>query len=176
MLAGPIDYTPGIFDIKLEKYKPDNQVNTTLAHQLALYVVIYSPLQMAADLPENYNGNPAFQFIRDVGVDWDTSIVLNGEIGEFITIVRKERSNDKWFLGSITDENERTLDVPLDFLDKKIKYNATIYSDNEDSHWDENPTAYRIESKTVLNTDTLKLILAPGGGTAMSFIPINNYQ
>lgn len=171
MLAGPIDYTPGIFDIKFEKYKPDNQVNTTLAYQLALYVVIYSPLQMAADLPENYNGHPAFQFIRDVGVDWDTSIVLNGEIGEFITIARKERSNDKWFLGSITDENERTIDVSLDYLNEEIKYTATIYSDAENSHWDKNPTVYNIESKRVMNTDTLKLILAPGGGVAISFFP-----
>ncbi len=169
MLAGPIDYTPGIFDIKFEKYKPDNQVNTTLAYQLALYVVIYSPLQMAADLPENYNGHPAFQFIRDVGVDWDTSIVLNGEIGEFITIARKERNDDKWFLGSITDENERTIDVSLDFLNEEIKYTATIYSDAENSHWDKNPTVYNIESKTVMNTDTLKLILAAGGGVAISF-------
>jgi hypothetical protein len=171
MLAGPIDYTPGIFDIKFDKYKDKNQVNTTLAHQLAIYVVIYSPLQMAADLPENYEGHPAFQFIRDVGVDWDTSIVLNGEIGEFITIARKERNTDKWFLGSITGENDRTLDVSLNFLDDGKEYTATIYSDVGDSHWDKNPTAYKIENKSVNNSDTLKLKLAPGGGTAISFIP-----
>ncbi|HSW54512.1 MAG TPA: glycoside hydrolase family 97 protein [Ignavibacteriaceae bacterium] len=170
MLAGPIDYTPGIFEIKFDKYKKENQVNTTLAHQLALYVVIYSPLQMAADLPENYSGHPAFQFIRDVGVDWDTSIVLNGEIGDFITIVRKERNTDKWFLGSITDENERVINISLNFLDIGKKYTATIYSDNEDSHWDKNPTAYKIESKIVNSSDKLTLKLAPGGGTAISFI------
>jgi glucan 1,4-alpha-glucosidase len=172
MLAGPIDYTPGIFDIKFDKYKKENQVNTTLAHQLALYVVIYSPFQMAADLPENYDGHPAFQFIRDVGVDWDTSIVLNGEIGEFITIARKERNTNKWFLGSITDENARVVEVPLDFLDKEKEYTATLYEDAEDSHWDKNPTAYKIENKTVNGSNTLKLKLAPGGGTAISFIPI----
>jgi glucan 1,4-alpha-glucosidase len=172
MLAGPIDYTPGIFDIKFDKYKDKNQVNTTLAHQLAIYVVIYSPLQMAADLPENYEGSPAFQFIRDVGVDWDTSIVLNGEIGEFITIARKERNSDKWFLGSITDENDRIIEVSLNFLDDDKEYIANIYSDTEESHWDKNPTAYKIESKLVNNSDKLTLKLAPGGGVAISFIPV----
>jgi glucan 1,4-alpha-glucosidase len=181
MLAGPIDYTPGIFDVKFDKYKKENQVNTTLAHQLALYVVIYSPFQMAADLPENYSvrtsssrdeeGHPAFQFIRDVGVDWDTSIILNGEIGEFITIARKERNTDKWFLGSITDENERVMDISLNFLDEGKEYSAIIYSGAEDAHWDKNPNAYKIESKRVKNSDIIKLKLTPGGGTAISFIP-----
>ncbi len=174
MLAGPIDYTPGIFDIKFNKYKKANQVNTTLAQQLALYVVIYSPLQMAADLPENYEGNPAFRFIKDVGVDWDTSIVINGEIEEYITIARKERNTDKWFLGSITDENARSLNVSLNFLNEGKKYTATIYSDKEDSHWDKNPTAYKIETRIVDNSTILNLQLAPGGGTAISFIPVNN--
>jgi hypothetical protein len=174
MLAGPIDYTPGIFDIKFDKYKPNNQVNTTLAHQLALYVAIYSPLQMAADLPENYEGHPAFQFITDVAVDWDTSIVLNGEIGDFITIARKERNNHKWFLGSITDENERIINFPLNFLDMGKEYTATIYSDAEDTHWDKNPTTYKIEEVIVKSSDSLKLKLAPGGGTAISFIPLHN--
>jgi hypothetical protein len=173
MLAGPIDYTPGIFDIKFDKYKPKNQVNTTLAHQLALYVVIYSPLQMAPDFPENYNGHPAFQFIRDVGVDWDTSICLNGEIGEFITMARKERNTDNWFLGSITDENERTIDISLSFLVEGKEYTATIYSDDENSHWNENPTAYKIQSKSVNSNDSLRLELAAGGGTAISLIPTN---
>jgi hypothetical protein len=172
MLAGPIDYTPGIFDIKFDKYKKENQVNTTLAHQLALYVVIFSPFQMAADLPENYSGHPAFQFIKDVGVDWDTSIVLNGEIGDFITFVRKERNTDKWFLGSITDENERTLNVSLNFLDEGKEYKAVVYSDGDDAHWDDNPIAYKIENKNVNSTDSLKLKLAPGGGTAISFVPL----
>jgi hypothetical protein len=172
MLAGPIDYTPGIFDIKFNKYKKNNQVNTTLAHQLAIYVIIYSPLQMAADLPENYEGHPAFQFIRDVGVDWDTSIVLNGEIGNYITIARKERNTDKWFLGSITDENARTIEVSLYFLDTGKSYKATLYEDADDAHWDKNPTAYKIENKLVGNSDKLTLKLAPGGGAAISFIPV----
>jgi len=172
MLAGPIDYTPGIFDIKFDKYKKENQVNTTLVHQLAIYVVIYSPLQMAADLPENYEGHPAFQFIRDVGVDWDTSIVLNGEIGDFITIARKERNTDKWFLGSITDENARTIEVSLNFLDKGKSYKATLYEDGDNAHWDKNPTAYKIENKIVEKSDKLTLKLAPGGGTAISLIPL----
>lgn len=171
MLAGPIDFTPGIFDIKFDKYKKENQVNTTLSQQLALYVVIYSPLQMAADLPENYEGHPAFQFIRDVGVDWDTSIVLNGEIGDFITIARKERNTNKWFLGSITDENSRTIEISLDFLDDGKNYNATLYEDADDSHWDKNPTACKIENKILGNSNNLKLKLAPGGGVAISFIP-----
>ena len=126
---------------------------------------------MAADLPENYQGHPAFQFIRNVGVDWDTSIVLDGEIGEFITIARKERNTEKWFLGSITDENERIVEVSLNFLEDGKEYMANIYSDSEDSHWDKNPTAYKIESKLVNNSDKLILKLAPGGGTAISFIP-----
>ena len=171
MLAGSIDYTPGIFDIKFNKYKPNNQVNTTIAHQLALYVLLYSPLQMAADLPVNYDEHPAFQFIKDVGVNCDTSIVINGEIGEFITIARKERNTDKWFLGSITDENERTIDISLNFLDEGREYTATIYRDDEDSHWDKNPTAFKIEEITVSNSDSLKIKLAAGGGTVISFIP-----
>jgi hypothetical protein len=172
MLAGPIDYTPGIFDIKFDKYKKNNQVNTTLAYQLALYIVIYSPLQMAADLPENYEKHPAFQFIRDVGVDWDTSIILNGEIGDYITIARKERNTDKWFLGSITDENSREIVVSLNFLEDGKKYSATLYEDGDNAHWDKNPTAYKIENKLVKNSDELTLRLAPGGGTAISFIPV----
>jgi len=136
-------------------------------------VVIYSPLQMAADLPENYDGHPFFQFIKDVGVDWDTSIVVNGEIGDFVTIARKERNTDKWFLGSITGENDRTLDVSLIFLDDGKEYTATIYSDADDSHWDKNPTAYKIENKVVNNSDKLILKLAPGGGTAIRFIPLS---
>ncbi len=176
MLAGPIDYTPGIFDIKFDKYKGKNQVNTTLAQQLALYVVIYSPVQMAADLLENYEGHPAFQFIRDVGVDWDTSIVINGEIGDFITIARKERNTNKWFLGSVTDENKRTLEIKLNFLDEGKQYRAIIYSDDENSHWDKNPTSYKIENFTVDNTTSLTLQLAPGGGTAISFIPVTDKE
>ncbi|TRZ46139.1 glycoside hydrolase family 97 protein [Robertkochia solimangrovi] len=168
MLAGPIDYTPGIFNIKLSPYKPTSQVNTTLAQQLALYVVIYSPIQMAADLPENYEGNPAFEFIRDVGVDWQKTVVINGEPGDFVTIARKEKGTEHWFMGSITDENAREISVKLDFLDKDESYEAIIYADAEDAHWDNNPTAYKITQQKVNSETVLDLKLAPGGGAAIS--------
>jgi len=174
MLAGPIDFTPGIFDIKFDQYKDKNQINTTLAKQLAIYVVIYSPFQMAADLPENYIGHPAFQFIRDVGVNWVETIVINGEIGEYLTIARKERGTEKWFLGSITDENSREFDIELDFLNDTIKYSAIIYKDAEESHWDKNPTAIEIEETIVRKNNQIKLKLVEGGGTVISFIPIKN--
>lgn len=169
MLAGPIDYTPGIFDIKFDKYKKENQVNTTLAHQLALYVVISSPIQMAADLLENYEGKDAFQFISDVPVNWEFTKVLNGEIGDFVTIVRKDRNSDNWFLGSITDENPRELNINLDFLDKGKNYTAVIYKDADNAHWNENPTGYKIEKLNVTSEDKINLKLAAGGGTAISF-------
>lgn len=172
MLAGPIDYTPGIFNIKLNPWKENSQVNTTLAQQLALYVVIYGPVQMAADLPENYEGHAAFQFIRDVGVDWEESKVLNGEVGDYVTIARRERNTHKWFIGSITDENPRELTVDLSFLDNGQSYTATIYADAADAHWDDNPTAYEITSKTVTSKDKLDLKLAPGGGAAISLVPV----
>lgn len=170
MLAGPIDYTPGIFNIKLSPYKENNQVNTTIAQQLALYVVIYSPIQMAADLIENYEGNPALQFIRDVGVDWKQTKVLNGEVGDFVTIAREERTTGNWFLGSITDENARELAISLDFLTPNTTYIATIYKDGKDAHWNDNPTAIDIQKIEVTSETNLKLQLAAGGGTAISFI------
>ncbi|MCF8241525.1 MAG: glycoside hydrolase family 97 protein [Melioribacteraceae bacterium] len=171
MLAGPIDFTPGIFDIKI-KYRENNQVNTTIAHQLALYVVIYSPLQMAPDLIENYEGHPAFQFIRDVGIDWSETKVLNGEIGDYVTIVRKEKGTDNWFLGSVADENGKSMEIDLSFLDADKKYNATIYKDADDAHWNDNPTAYVIENKVLTSEDKLSLNLVPGGGCAVSFFPV----
>ena len=171
MLAGPIDFTPGIFNIKFDDYKPNNQVSTTLAKQLALYVVLYSPIQMAADLPEHYQGHPAFQFIRDVAVDWDKTDVLNGEVGDFITISRKERNTERWFLGSITDEHERDFNIKLDFLDAKKQYVAALYSDGPDAHWDKNPTAIEINKYQVTSDTVLKLKLAAGGGAAVSFFP-----
>ena len=172
MLAGPIDYTPGIFNIKLGPTKPNNQVNTTLAHQLALYVVLYSPIQMAADLPQNYEGHPAFQFIRDVGVDWEQTRVLDGEIGEFVTIARQERETRNWFLGSVTNHDARNISVKTDFLVPGKKYLATIYSDGADAHWFNNPTAYMIEEKEVDTETLMHFNLAPGGGVAVSFHPI----
>ncbi len=173
MLAGPIDYTPGIFNIKIEPYRPENRVNTTLAQQLALYVVIYSPMQMVADLPRYYEDHPAFQFIKDVGVDWEESRVLGGEIGEYVTIVRRERDTGNWFLGSITNEAGRELTIPLDFLEDG-RYAAILYADAEDAHWEHNPTAYRIEEFEVDRTSEMFLKLAPGGGAAISFLRMHN--
>lgn len=172
MLAGPIDYTPGIFNIKLNPYKPENQVNTTLAQQLALYVVIYGPVQMAADLPEHYEGQPAFQFIRDVGVDWEQTKVLDGEPGDFVVIARQERNTEKWFLGAITDENARTLEVSLGFLPTGRKYRLTLYADDPAAHWNDRPEAISISELEVDSSTTLQLMLAPGGGVAASLFPL----
>ena len=177
VLGGPIDYTPGIFNIEFDEYREEEQVHSTLANQLALYVVLYSPLQMAADLPEHYldeNGefHPMFRFIQDVAVDWDESHVLDAEIGEYVVTARKAKGTDQWFLGAVTDENERTLEIPLDFLDEETGYEATIYRDGEEAHWDENPTSYEIETRNVNAETTLELDLAPGGGTAISFTTI----
>lgn len=169
MLSGPIDFTPGIFNIKFDEYKKDNQVNTTIAQQLALYVVIYSPVQMVADLVEHYEANPKpLQFIKDVGVDWEKSIVLNGEVGDFVTIARKERHTGHWFVGGITDENSRTLDISFDFLEDNQTYEAIIYKDGENAHWDDNPLAIEIEKIELNRNSELSLKLAEGGGFAIS--------
>jgi len=170
MLAGPFDFTPGVFNISLKPWKPNNQVNTTLAQQLALYVVIYSPIQMACDLPENYEGKPAFQFIRDVGVDWEKSITLNGEVGEFITKAREEKGSGNWFLGSITNEIARDIEIDFSFLPKGVNFNATIYMDGKDAHYKTYPTSMNIE-KASINSDTKRVFhLAPGGGFAISLM------
>lgn len=174
MLAGPIDYTPGIFNIKLTPYKENNQVNTTLAQQLALYVVIYSPIQMAADLPENYQNQPAFQFIRDVGVDWEQTKVINGKVGDFVTIARQEKKTGNWFVGSITDENARSVTVAFSFLDAGTEYDAIIYSDGKDAHWDDNPTSISIDTVRIDNNSKRDFKLAPGGGLAISLKPVVN--
>ncbi len=171
MLAGPIDFTPGVFDISLPT-KENNQINTTIAHQLALYVVIYSPIQMACDLPENYEGNCAFDFIKDVGVDWEQSIVLNGEIGDFVTIAREERETGNWFVGSITDENSREITISFDFLEPDVEYEAMVYKDAPDSHWKNNPTDYELEQLTITKGMTKTFKLAEGGGLAISLINV----
>lgn len=169
MLSGPIDFTPGIFNIKFDEYKKDNQVNTTIAQQLALYVVIYSPVQMAADLVEHYEANPKpLQFIRDVGVDWDKSVVLNGEVGDYVTIARKERKTGNWFVGGITDENARSLKLDFSFLDEDQSYEAIIYKDGENAHWNNNPLDIEIEKTEFDETSQLTLKLAEGGGFAIS--------
>jgi len=166
MLAGPLDYTPGIFDLLFEEYKKNERVHTTLAHQLALFVVLYSPLQMAADLVGNYENHPAFEFIEDVPCNWDDLEVLNGSIGNYVTIARK--NEDNWYIGSITDENERELIVPLSFLDEETEYEANIYADGPDADWISNPYDYEITKSTVSSSDTLTIKLAPGGGQAIS--------
>lgn len=182
-LAGPLDYTPGTFDILFKNAKNrvkwndlddgTSRVNTTLAKQLALFVVLYSPLQMASDLIENYENQPAFKFIQDLGVDWETSKVLNGKIGDFVTIVRKDKNSDNWFLGSCTDENKRELKIDLSFLDSNKKYVAEIYADGTDADWKTNPQAVEIYSEEVDSKTVLNLKLAAGGGQAIKFSPIN---
>ncbi|MEZ7513961.1 glycoside hydrolase family 97 protein [Flavobacterium frigidarium] len=172
LLGGPMDYTPGIFEIKMNHYDKSKteQVHTTLAKQLALYVTMYSPLQMAADLPENYEKySDAFQFIKDVAVDWDDSKYLEAEPGDYLTVVRKAKGSEDWFLGAITDENARNTTVSLEFLTKGKKYKATIYADAKDADWKANPIAYKISTLTVTSKSKLKLNLAAGGGTAISF-------
>ena len=174
MLAGPIDFTPGVFNIKFNEYKPGNQVNTTLVHQLALYVVIYSPIQMACDLPEHYmldgKVHPAFKFISDVGVDWQQSKVLDGEVGDFVTIARQERKTGNWFVGGITDENGRTQKVVFDFLKEGKTYNAVIYKDGPNAHWNDNPQDYAIEKIELTKESILDIQLAAGGGFAISIV------
>lgn len=183
LLSGPMDYTPGIFDIEYRSivgnpnvkvwnntHSSQCRVNTTLAKQIALWVVLYSPWQMAADLIENYEGHPAFKFFRDFDPDCDWSEALEGEIGEYIAVAR--RSGDKFFYGATTNEEGRTLEQPLSFLYPGVKYSATIYADAPDADWESNPYAYTIETREVTSADTLTVILAPGGGQAISFIPV----
>ena len=174
-LGGPMDYTPGIFEIKMSYYDKNKteQVHTTLAKQLALYVTMYSPLQMAADLPESYEKRmDAFQFIKDVALDWDDTKILEAEPGDYLTIARKTKGKQTWFLGAITDENARKTEINLDFLNKGQKYKAIIYEDAKDADWKNNPMAYKIRTVEVTNKSKLNLVMAPGGGTAISFEPI----
>lgn len=174
-IGGPMDYTPGIFEQDIKKLNPDNHswVNTTIARQLALYVTMYSPLQMAADLPENYlRFMDAFQFIKDVAVDWDDSRVLEAEPGDYVTYARKAKGRDDWFVGCTVDENGHTSEISLDFLDANRKYEAIIYKDAKDAHYRNNPQAYKIEKKRVSSKTKLKIQCAPGGGYAISFRPL----
>ena len=170
--GGPMDYTPGILETQLSTWSNNKSyVRTTLVGQLALYCTMYSPLQMAADLPENYEKYyDAFQFIKDVAVDWDDSKYLEAEPGDYITVARKAKGTDNWFIGGKCDENGHKSVVKLDFLDKGKKYECTIYADAKDAHYETNPKAYTITKKTVKKGDTLKLTEAPGGGFAVSLI------
>lgn len=179
-LAGPTDYTPGTFDVlftnagEREKWNSDDisktRVHTTISKQLANFVILYSPLQMASDLIKNYENHPAFKFIADYNADIDESKVLNGEIGEYITIAR--RAGEEWFLGSATNEEARTITITTDFLDANKPYSAIIYRDADDANWQNNPTAYVIENIAITKDSTLELKLASGGGQAIHFKPI----
>lgn len=170
--GGPMDYTPGILETQLKTWSDNpNYVHTTLVGQLALYVTMYSPLQMVADLPENYaKYMDAFQFIKDVACDWDDSRYLEAEPGDYITVARKAKGTDNWFIGGKCDENGHKSVVKLDFLDKGKKYDCTIYADAKDASFDKNPKSYTITKKTVKRGDVLKLAEAPGGGFAVSLM------
>ena len=177
LLDGPMDFTPGIFDILRTHTGPartneEPRVRSTIAKQLALYVVIYSPLQMAADLPENYDQVPAFQFIKDVAVDWDTTRVIDGKIGDYVIVARKQKSSPQWFLGAITDEEARTFSVPLTFLDRGKAYVADIYADGPGANWLTNPTPVAISHRAVTRNSVLRIALAPGGGQAIRIRPV----
>ncbi|MEG0187631.1 glycoside hydrolase family 97 protein [Algoriella sp.] len=171
LLGGPMDYTPGIFEMDLTKLNPDNHshVNSTLANQLALYVTMYSPLQMAADIIENYKRFPdAFQFIKDVPVDWQDSKYLEAEPGKYLTVARKDKKSNNWFVGNVNGDTPRTTKIKLDFLEKGKKYEATIYADGKDAHFKTNPQSYKIETKKVDAKSVLDLTSQAGGGFAIS--------
>ncbi|MDE5642366.1 MAG: glycoside hydrolase family 97 protein, partial [Muribaculaceae bacterium] len=173
--GGPMDYTPGIFEMDMKKINPESQgyVNSTLARQLALYVTMYSPLQMAADVPEVYNRYlDAFQFIKDVAVDWDESRYLEAEPGRYIVAARKAKGGDDWYIGCTAGENGHESTLSFDFLDKDKKYEAIIYADAADAHYKTNPQAYTIVKKKVSNKTKLKMKAAPGGGYAISVKPL----
>ncbi|HET7039318.1 MAG TPA: glycoside hydrolase family 97 protein [Gemmatimonadales bacterium] len=177
MLAGPMDFTPGIFDLLIASAEGSPRppeaprVRTTLAKQLALYVVLYSPMHMAADLPENYRDRPAFQFIRDVPVNWERTVVPDARIGDYVVVARQERRGTDWYVGAITDEEGRTLDVPLSFLPAGRRYVAEIYADGDGAHWLRNPLPISISRRPVDAGTRLTLVVAPGGGQAIRIRP-----
>jgi alpha-glucosidase len=179
LLSGPMDYTPGIFKLKDFRYTEPGSgeidknatVPSTIAKELALYVVYYSPMQMAADLPSNYNKHlKAFEFIKNVPVNWGEKLILNSKISEYLTIARKDIKSDNWYIGGITDEKEREFKISLNFLDKDLSYNATIYRDSKKTHWDKNPMEYEIETLKVNSDSVLDIYIAPGGGFAIEII------
>ncbi|MCK0127595.1 glycoside hydrolase family 97 protein [Erythrobacter sp. F6033] len=183
MLSGPMDFTPGIFDLKpnekpalredMQRGDPSNRPQTTLAKQLALYVVLYSPLQMAADLPENYEARmDAFQFVKDVEADWEESVALQGEVGEYVAIARQGRASKEWFLGAATDSEPRDLSIALDFLEDGKTYRAQVYRDGDDAHWDTNPYSIVIEEQVVTAGDDFAVRLASSGGVAVRFVEL----
>lgn len=175
LIGGPMDYTPGIFEMDIAKINPENHshANVTLANQLGLYVTMYSPLQMAADLPENYERfADAFQFIKDVAIDWDETRVLEAEPGQYITYARKAKGENKWFVGNTNGYDARTSNIVFDFLPKNTTYEATIYSDAKDANYKTNPQAYQIKKMKVSSKSKLSLYCAPGGGYAISIKPL----
>ncbi len=176
LIGGPMDYTPGVFELDISKLNPNNnsRVNTTLANQLGLYVIMYSPLQMAADLPEHYEQfMDAFQFIKDVAIDWERSVYLEAEPGEYVTIARKAKDSENWFVGNSNGYSKRKAVVDLSFLDKDKKYIASIYHDHKNADYKTNPQAYVIESKKVTSQTVLKLLTVPAGGFGIKITPIN---
>ena len=182
LLSSPMDYTPGIFNLVDYRYyspddkriNPNHQIPSTISKELALYVVIYAPVQMAADLPQNYEGHPAFQFILDVPTDWEKTVIINGEIGEFITTARKDINSDDWFIGSITNEAGRKIEISLSFLDNNKRYKATIYKDPNDGGWKNKPEEIVIEQSEFSNKDVYIIDLRPGGGQAIHLTPIKS--
>jgi alpha-glucosidase len=171
MLAGPLDYTPGVFNLTPEETMPDHRVLTTLSKQLANMVVLYSPVQMAADLVENYEGEEAVAFIERVPADWAESHVLNARIGEHISIARQAAEGEAWYIGTTTNEEARTVEVPLDVLDAGPSYVAHVYEDTPDADYRDNPHAYRIRRGLVTASDTIEADLARGGGQAVILDP-----
>ncbi len=176
LIGGPMDYTPGIFETDCSKVNPNNtsRVRSTLVRQLALYVTMYSPLQMAADLPEHYEAHmDAFQFIKDVPADWQKTVYLEAVPGDYLTIARKDKNSERWFVGSTVDENGHVSKLSFDFLTPGVKYEATIYRDGKDASWDKNPKAYKIEKKVLTSKSKLTLASASGSGFAISLVPMN---
>jgi glucan 1,4-alpha-glucosidase len=169
-MAGPFDFTPGVFNISLQPYKKNNRVNTTLAQQLALYVVLYSPVQMACDLIENYTDQPGFQFIRDVGVDWEQSVPLAGEVGEYVVMAREERNTGNWFVGAVTNEKPREITIDFGFLPSDKNFIATVYRDGKGAHYRHNPTSLQIDTLIIPREVSMTFNLAAGGGLAISLL------
>jgi len=168
LLAGPLDYTPGLFNLS----GTNRKVSTTLSKQLAFYVTMYSPLQMVADLPEHYDGHPAFAFIAAVPLNWDVTIPIDGVIGDYFVTARKDRQSDAWYVGGVSDEQSRTVTFQLDFLEEHKTYDAVIYKDAADSHWQAKPEAYEIERRKVSHHDSLTIRMAESGGFAVQIVPV----
>jgi hypothetical protein len=175
LMGGSMDYTPGLFHFELNQFEKERKqkVLSTLAKQLALYITIYSPLQMAADLPENYEKHlDAFQFIKDVPVNWSETVVLEAEPGEFVVMARREKNKGNWYVGGITDEQARKLSIPLNFLKPNKKYQAILYKDGADAHYASNPSSYQITKQLVDASTNLSVDLAAGGGIAIQILEL----